>query len=51
MGLQIKAAKFSSVNPVKLKLDKPAVCDQKDTCVILKPESTSIRILGSGTIK
>ena len=51
IGLQIKAAKFSSVNPVKLKLDKPAVCDQKDTCVILKPESTSIRILGSGTIK
>jgi len=51
IGLQIKAAKFSSINPVKLKLDKPAVCDQKDTCVILKPESTSIRILGSGTIK
>ena len=51
IGLQIKAAKFSSVNPVKLKLDKPAVCDQKDTCIILKPESTSIRILGSGTIK
>ena len=51
IGLQIKAAKFSSVNPVKLTLDKPAVCDQKDTCVILKPESTSIRILGSGTIK
>jgi len=51
IGLQIKAAKFTSVNPVKLKLDKPAVCDQKDTCVILKPESTSIRILGSGTIK
>ena len=51
IGLQIKAAKFSSVNPVKLKLDKPAVCDQKDTCVILKPESTSIRILGSGKIK
>jgi len=51
IGLQIKAAKFSSVNPVKLKLDKPTVCDQKDTCIILKPESTSIRILGSGKIK
>lgn len=51
IGLQIKAAKFTSINPVKLKLDKPAVCDPKDTCVILKPESTSIRILGSGTIK
>jgi len=51
IGLQIKAAKFSSINPVKLKLDKPAVCHHKDTCIILKPESTSIRILGSGTIK
>jgi len=51
IGLQIKAAKFSSVSPVKLKFDKPVVCDPKDICVILKPESTSIRILGSGSIK
>jgi len=51
IGLQIKAAKFSSVNPVKLTLDKPAVCEPRDTCVILKPESLSIRILGSGIIK
>jgi len=51
IGLQIKAAKFSSVNPVKLTLDKPAVCEPRDTCVILKPESPSIRILGSGLIK
>jgi len=51
IGLQIKAAKFSSVNPIKLTLDKPAVCEPRDTCVILKPESPSIRILGSGLIK
>ena len=51
IGLQIKAAKFLSVNPLKLKLDKPAVCDKSDVCVILKPESTSIRILGSGIIQ
>ena len=50
IGLQIKAAKFSSVNPLKLSFEKPAVCDKTDTCVILKPESTSIRILGSGKI-
>ncbi|KAF6243374.1 elongation factor Tu [Nitrosopumilus sp. b1] len=50
IGLQIKAAKFSSVNPLKLSFEKPAVCDKSDTCVILKPESTSIRILGSGKI-
>ena len=51
LGLQIKAAKFSSINPIKLTLDKPAVCEPKETCVILKPESQSIRILGSGLIK
>ena len=51
IGLQIKAAKFSSVNPVKLVLDKPAVCNKTDIAVILKPESETIRILGSGTIK
>ena len=51
IGLQIKAAKFSSVNPIKLTLDKPAVCEPRDTCVILKPESPSIRILGTGLIK
>ena len=51
IGLQIKAAKFSSIEPVKLVLDKPAVCDKTDIAVILKPESDTIRILGSGTIK
>jgi len=50
IGLQIKAAKFSSTEPVKLTLDKPAVCKSGDLCVILKPES-NMRILGSGKIK
>lgn len=50
IGLQIRPAKFISVNPVKLRLDKPAVCDKSDICVILKPESPTIRILGSGKI-
>jgi len=50
VGLQIKAAKFSSISPLKLSFEKPTVCDKSDTCVILKPESTSIRILGSGKI-
>lgn len=50
IGLQIKPAKFISANPVKLSLDKPAVCDKSDICVILKPESPTIRILGSGKI-
>ena len=50
IGLQIKPAKFSSINPVKLELDKPAVCDKNDVAVVLKPESQNIRILGSGKI-
>jgi len=50
IGLQIKPAKFISLEPLKLSLDKPAVCDKNDICVILKPESASIRILGSGKI-
>jgi selenocysteine-specific translation elongation factor len=51
IGLQIKPAKFASVSPLKLALEKPAVYNKGDICVILKPESQSIRILGSGIIK
>ncbi len=51
IGLQVKAARFDSVDPVILALDKPAVCDSSDIAVILKPESDTIRILGSGTIR
>ena len=51
VGLQIKAGKFASVNPLKITLDKPIVCNPSDICVILKPESQSVRILGSGKIK
>lgn len=51
IGLQIKAAKFSSISPLKLTFEKPIVFNSGDIAVILKPESTSIRILGSGKIK
>jgi len=51
IGLQIKAAKFSSVSPLKLSFEKPVVCKKDQIAVILKPESTTIRILGSGSIK
>ena len=50
IGLQIKAGKFSSVSPLKLTFEKPVVCKKNDIAVILKPESTTIRILGSGKI-
>ena len=50
IGLQTKAAKFSSITPLKLIFEKPIVCKKNDIAVILKPESTTIRILGSGKI-
>ena len=50
IGLQTKAAKFSSIAPLKLIFEKPIVCKKNDIAVILKPESTTIRILGSGKI-
>ncbi|MCV0400820.1 MAG: elongation factor Tu [Nitrosopumilus sp.] len=51
IGLQIKAAKFSSISPLKLTFEKPIVCKKGQIAVILKPESPTIRILGSGTIQ
>ncbi|MGH1567926.1 MAG: EF-Tu/IF-2/RF-3 family GTPase [Nitrosopumilus sp.] len=51
VGLQIKAAKFSSISPLKLTFEKPIVCKKGQVAVILKPESPTIRILGSGQIQ
>ena len=51
IGLQIKAAKFISISPLKLTFEKPIICKKDQIAVILKPESTTIRILGSGKIK
>jgi len=50
IGLQVKAAKVSSVSPVKLTLDKPIVYKKNDICLLVKPESVSIRVIGSGKI-
>ena len=51
IGLQIKAAKFTSISPLKLTFEKPVVCKTGQIAIILKPESTTIRILGSGAIQ
>ena len=51
VGLQIKAAKFTSITPLKLIFEKPIAYHKGDIAVILKPESSTIRILGSGPIK
>ncbi len=50
IGLQIRPVKIASLNPMKLALGKSTVYEKGDICVILKPESTSIRIVGSGKI-
>ncbi|MHA7734225.1 EF-Tu/IF-2/RF-3 family GTPase [Nitrosopumilus sp. S6] len=50
VGLQIKAAKFTSISPLKLSFEKPLVYKKGQIVVILKPESATIRILGSGKI-
>ena len=50
IGLQIRPAKITSLNPMKLSLGKPAVFEKNDICVILKPESQTIRIVGSGKL-
>ena len=50
IGLQVKAAKFSSISPIKLILDKPVVCRKNEICLLIKPESTSVRVIGSGKI-
>ena len=51
VGLQTKAGKFQSTSPVKLILDKPIAILPHDICVLLKPESQSVRIIGSGKIQ
>lgn len=50
IGLQTRAAKITSLNPMKLSLNKPASFVKNEICVILKPESQTIRIVGSGPI-
>ena len=51
IGLQIRPAKLTSLDPMKLALGKPAAYEKGEICVILKPESASIRIVGSGKIR
>ena len=50
VGLQIKAGKILSVSPFKLTLEKPIICKKNDNCLIIKPESTTVRIIGNGEI-
>jgi selenocysteine-specific translation elongation factor len=51
VGLQIKAAKFVSMSPMKLIFEKPVIILPGDVCVLLKPESNTVRIIGGGTLQ
>ena len=51
VGLQIKAAKFVSVSPMKLIFEKPVIIMPGDVCVLLKPESNTVRIIGGGVLQ
>ena len=51
VGLQIRPCKIVALNPMRLSLAKPVVFDTDDICVMLKPESETIRIVGSGVIR
>jgi len=50
IGMQIRPAKIISLSPFKLSLGKSVVFEKDEICVILKPESQTIRIVGSGKI-
>jgi len=32
-------------------LEKPIIYKKNDICIVIKPESTTVRIIGSGKIK
>lgn len=49
LGLQVVAGKFTSTDPVSIRLDRQ-VARSAQRCTVLKPESR-IRIMGSGTIR
>ena len=49
VGLQIRAVKIISVDPLHLSLDRPIVSEHGQRAVLLKPES-QIRIVGHGQV-
>ena len=51
VGLQIRSARFTSISPVIVETEKPLVLESDSICIVLKPESQTSRILGSGVIQ
>ncbi len=50
VGLKTVAGKFLDAGPDRILLDRPVVCGADDVCVVLRPESAGIRIVGAGGI-
>ena len=48
IGLVISSCRIESTNPLKISFDRPVAHDN-NTCILLKPESAGIRIMGSGS--
>ena len=51
VGLQIRSARFISISPVTIETERPLVLESDSICIVLKPESQTSRILGSGVIQ
>lgn len=50
IGLQVVAGRIIDTEPFTLSLDRPAVHHVGERAVVLKPDSKSVRIMGSGPV-
>ena len=50
IGMQVRAARIASADPLRLVLEKPAAWFPSYKAVVLRPDSATSRIAGSGTI-
>jgi len=52
VGMQVRAVKIKKAKEmIELGLDKPIAYHEGQTCVLLKPDSQSTRIVGKGTLR
>ena len=49
VGMQVRAARIASADPLRLVLERPAAWFPSYRVVVLRPESAASRIVGSGT--
>lgn len=51
VGLQVVPARFASTEPITLTLGRSVACRPGERYAILKPDSSSVRIMGGGVVK